>query len=711
MGGGFGGLNAPKPASIPPAKHPEPPVGSPLLPPRQADPRLWWQEQGVFPTVFPQPADVRLDDTLLHEDREGGCEQTLRALSSSATGGYAAVWNDTRNGNLGLFLGLLDADGRRCSEDWPVNPPLTSRQFEPTLTQAGPRRGAVAWFSTSFGYNGVRLRFFSGAEGFLAQDMALGMLQPAVPAPRGGGRADAPAAGPGDARAGGGRDAAPAGAGREPAAGAAPAGGGRAPRAPLGAQALPSERQPGVVMNANGEGACAWADGANVWLQLFRSPDDGTGVPRQLNPDGPPASGAVQVAMSSGGTLLVAWTAGKEIALYARGAAQSQSGGAGALVKLSPDPRGGFWALVALADRWFLRHYSEAGAIDAEDLLPVNEPCVSADFALLQGGQAIAFLVEHPQRPQPLELHVLRPDGGAVATEPLRFPALVDDQPAPGVTSPRIAAHGTDVLVAWSDRRSGNLDVWSTLVRGGQSGPEQRMNQDGPSSYQLAGGISGNGTGAIAVWQDERWGPPRVLARRIEGDARLGAQELALDGPLGPGGARQTAPNVAMESGGGYLAAWWQSSDRGDHVRVRAFDARGEPLADSLALEIDQPGESLFTPAVAALPHGRGFAVMWIRKSGAPAFARLTLSGKLETPVVGIGTARAAQARNPFLCTLSDGRLIALWDTRDANAAIALRGTFLRADCVPEDRELAFATTPLGGDHDPCAVAIPAAVS
>ncbi|TAJ16943.1 MAG: hypothetical protein EPO68_10260, partial [Planctomycetota bacterium] len=200
VGGGLGKLNPPKAPSLPPSPHPQPPVVTPLVQPRQGDPKTWRQEPGVYPTVFPQPADVRLDDVLLHDDAEGGCEQTLRALAAATeSGGYAAVWNDTRTGNLGLFLGLLDASGKRASDDWPVNPPLTSRQFEPTLALTGALRGAVAWFSTSYGYNGMRLRFFNGAAGFLGLDVPLGLLKTAGAAPRGGGRNDGPgAAGGGD---------------------------------------------------------------------------------------------------------------------------------------------------------------------------------------------------------------------------------------------------------------------------------------------------------------------------------------------------------------------------------------------------------------------------------------------------------------------------------------------------------------------------------
>lgn len=730
LGGGFGKLNAPKQPAAPPIPHPQPPVVLPLLPPRQGDPKMWRQEQGSYPTVFPQPADVRLDDVRVHADEVGGCDQTLRALSAAPNGGYAAVWNDSRNGNLGLFLGLLDEKGQRTSEDWPVNPPFTSRQFEPALALGATRRGAVAWFSTSFGYNGVRLRFFNGVNGFIGPDIALGLLQPragepgggAAPAgaaePAGGARRDAPgaardaaaptpAAGAAtEAQQGGARDGAPRAA-PGPAAGRN-AGGGRA--AAPGAQSLPSRRLPGVVMNPGGDGAAVWADGGSVWLQAFRTPEDCGRPPQQVNPEGPQASGAVQVAQSPSGALLIAWTAPSGIALVARdpaGALSTVPGGNGALAKLVADPLGGYWALVAHADRWFLRHYGEAGGVDREDLLPVNEACTSADFALARGGTTIAFLVERPDRPQPLELRALAPNGQPFTAEPWRFPTLDGERARPGITSPRIAARGADVLVAWSDARSGNLDVWGALVSAGSVGAEQRLNQDGPSAYQTSGGIASNGSHAIAVWQDERFGAPRVLARRIGADAQLAAREIALDGELAPGGARQQSPNVAMDANGAFAAAWWEVGPDAAHLKVRVYAPDGTPVAASLELDPAQDGEALFTPALAALPQSRGFAVMWVRKNGSPAVARVTLAGRIETPAVGLGPARAAQSRNPYLCTLSDGRLVALWDSRNPEGVIALHGMFLRSDCVPEGTELAFPASPQGGDHDACAVATP----
>jgi hypothetical protein len=740
----FGGAQPVKKPTAPPPPHPKPPTASALMPPRQGDPKVFRQEPGVFPTIFPQPADARLDDVALHLDTVGGCDQQLRALAAAPSGGFAAVWNDSRDGNLGLYLGLLDADGKRIGSDAPINPPLTSRQFEPSLALTGGQRGAVAWFSTSFGYNGVRLRMFDGLNGFSGPDVALGLLQPAAAAPRGGGRSDAaPAAGaaPRGGAAPGGREApaagagaagaGAAGAGASAAGGAAPAGRdgaaagpaagrgagasgaapGRAPKASsFGAQALPSDRLPGVVITSRGAGAAVWADGGAVWMQSFRSPTDRDGAPVQLNPNGPPASGAVQIALASTGALLVAWTSAEGIALSARdasGATQSLSGGKGSLVKLSADPLGGYWALVAHADRWFLRHYAESGTADREDLLPVNEPCASADFALLQRGAALAFAVERPNEAQPVEVHLLRPDGQPIRAEPWTFPQAGGDRPVSGVQNPRIAAQGADLLVAWSDRRSGDLDVWSSLIRAGAVGPEQRLNRDGPSSYQLAGGLSSNGRTAIAVWQDERWGGARVLGRVVTADAKLAAEEIAIDGPLGPGHRKQTAPSVAMDASGAFLVAWWEAGERGAQMKARVYGADARPLAAALELDPSAIGESLFTPSVAALPAGRGFAVAWIRKNGSPAVARVTAQGTLEAPALGLGPVRAAQSRNPFVCTLSDGRLVALWDTRDENANITLHGMFLRADCTSEERELSFPASPGGGDQDPCAVAVP----
>ena len=63
-------------------------------------------EVGVLGTVFPQPNDEILADTLVHQDQVGGADQVLLGLDGSA-GGYAAVWSDGRTGNRGLFDGRL----------------------------------------------------------------------------------------------------------------------------------------------------------------------------------------------------------------------------------------------------------------------------------------------------------------------------------------------------------------------------------------------------------------------------------------------------------------------------------------------------------------------------------------------------------------------------------------------------------------------------
>ena len=138
-------------------------------------------ELGELGTVYPQPADVISEDALVNQDEIGGAQQELLSLAGMSEG-FAGVWRDTRNGNLGLFLGLLDPAGERLAEERSVNQPLTSRQFSPAVAIGPGLLGGVVWFLSSQGrhqpkHQGRQQREHTEARGVLAEIRQHGKLR------------------------------------------------------------------------------------------------------------------------------------------------------------------------------------------------------------------------------------------------------------------------------------------------------------------------------------------------------------------------------------------------------------------------------------------------------------------------------------------------------------------------------------------------------
>jgi hypothetical protein len=130
-------------------------------------------EPGVFGTVAPQSVDVRLPDTLVNQDKTGGANQVLMALSASPGGGFAAVWRDQRDGMLGLYLGRIDAQGQLREPERPIHAPHSGRRLEPAVALGKDDAGAVVWIANGGGGIIPWVRTFDAHGGWLCNDRAL----------------------------------------------------------------------------------------------------------------------------------------------------------------------------------------------------------------------------------------------------------------------------------------------------------------------------------------------------------------------------------------------------------------------------------------------------------------------------------------------------------------------------------------------------------
>jgi len=630
-----------------------------------------------FGTIYPQPGAVVRQDFVLHQDEIGGTDQDLLDLQGGA-GGFAAVWHDLRNGNLGLYLGFVDARGEPVGQQVPVNEPRTSRQFEPALAVASAGRGAVAWYATAFNSAGVALRPFSAERG---------MLGPQIPISE------------------------------------APAGAQQAARANPSARPGASPR-PALALGEQGGGALAWAEQGRVRLMPLRDFRPAGGEPQTLNADGPPATGELALAMSPQGDLLVAWDAPNGIAgcSVRRGEAPARVElGAGRIARvLHAGATGGWWLAVRAQERNVLRRLGPAVRVIAPDLDPFDGP--STDFGLTRltpagvlaiGGRKLAA---EGQPRAPYELRLIAADGSPALPQPLRLP----DSERASVGSPQLASSAGTLLVAWTDRRGKDADVYYRTVSTGALGPERRWNSDVASAAQNYPDVDSNGERAVVVWQDQRGGSAEVRARVLAADGSDATADFAV-APAAPEpeGARaasagrvaptvgQIQPSVAVNADGRFLVCWAELGPQGSSLRARAFSAAAQPLGPVLVVDPGQTVGPFVGSDAVALRNNRGYVLTWIREDLGPASVRISLAGQLEGAPRQVGALQVGVARNPALALLADDSLIAVWDVLGPNRTTKLGASFLAADGRPQGQPLEFEPSTGGGDHDPSVAPAP----
>jgi hypothetical protein len=635
-------------------------------------------DPGRLGTIYPQPASILVDDEIVHLESHGGCEQTLRELAADPGGGFGAVWQDVRNGNLGLYFGRLDARGAVQPGEAPVNPPFTSRQFEPALAFAASSGGAVAWFSTNIARQGVTVRFFDDNGAF-----------PGAPVPLGTQR-DSSSAAAREGRAGRGADGGATG-GNDAGAGVI---------------------VPDIAYGAAG-GAVAWAEGTQVYLQRFKGARESEGKALEINPSGPAASGPPQIAIDGAGRTLVAFDTGAGVALALIGAGDQTlvKCGAGKLEQLVLDPAApnAAWILVRDGDGFVARHFVDR-AVASELRLDAAVGAASARLAAWVPGNALALLTEGaPAAASAFEIRLLAADGKPLLPDPIRLP----DERALRPRGAQIACQGSALVVAWTDDRNGEPDVYYRFLDPqAPMSEDRRFNADELSSSQTNVVIAGGADSALIAWQDERDGAPRIWARRIvqtgEG-THLAAEELPVGGrAVVPGQAAPPnadapaarSPAAAQNRDGRFFVAWAEEGGHGLTLRGEVFGATGAPAAAPFDLD---PGQvaSAAAPGVVALLENRGYLVLWAREDGTLVSARVSLSGKLESGPQVVLTPRA-RARNPALARLDSGRIIGAWDVKAGKEGAYLQGVFLTEDGRPDGDAIDFEATPSGtGDLDP----------
>ena len=623
-------------------------------------------KEGEYGTVFPQSADVRLRDTIPHQETRGGANQALLALAGDREGGFAAIWRDQRDGMIGLYLARFDGEGRAREPERAIHQPHSGRRLDPSVSVGADGAAAVTWLSDIWQHAIVWMRQTNAEGAFLYGDVPIVPLPDTSQPPR--------------------------------------------PR-----EVHP--RTPVIAPRAQGGHWIAWVEKGEVRVRAFDPSGESVGEVRKLG-DGAAAPPGARLAASDGGTLC-AWTAEQGVfAIECSRRGTPTSAGRGELVDLEADPTGGYWALVRDGSAVALRHLSAEGRPEGEDVRPIEGSLAHADLAVdaqhvvvvAQRGEAAPTRGGRgrgagPGAPASFELVALARRGKSLEpSAPLAFVPAEHGDP----TAPRVAAGAGRFLVAWTATVERNdPDVFARLydpraAEDARLGAVRRLNTDSVSADQVAPVVAAAGDRGLVAWGDRREGIMRAYARRIGPDAAFAGDEFRVPVPFA-GQAEEVGDDttergpIAMRADGGFAIVWRQRRGERAVLRLQAFSADGAPIAPPLGLD-----EGGGLPAkLVALAGDAGYAMLQLRDNALWS-RKIAADGRSAGDPQRVDEPRDGTVTDPALAALDDGRLITAWTSHPSETAPrVLRGRFLDAACAPVGGEIAFDASPRRDDWDP----------
>ena len=164
----------------------------------------------------------------------------------------------------------------------------------------------------------------------------------------------------------------------------------------------------------------------------------------------------------------------------------------------------------------------------------------------------------------------------------------------PGIqTNPGLAnVGGGNVVVAWDDARTTNVDLYAQRLN--SSGVEQWAGDgvlvSGAQGAQRSPkALSDGAGGAFVVWEDDRSSPTKIYAQRLDGN---GQRLWSVDGVpvcIAPG--LQERPKITSDGAGGLIVAW--------------EDSRGTSV-DLYAQRLNPAGDRVWSPAGVPLTRAGG---------------------------------------------------------------------------------------------------------
>jgi hypothetical protein len=194
---------------------------------------------------------------------------------------------------------------------------------------------------------------------------------------------------------------------------------------------------------------------------------------------------------------------------------------------------------------------------------------------------------------------------------------------------PAAAFGDTSYLIVWTDTRYSSLDIFATRVgTGGEVHDPDGISISEAADYQDAPAVAFDGTNYLVVWQDRRSGNYDIYGARVT----PGGDVLDTAGiPIATDADSEEYPAVAFD-GTNYLVVWQDDQGTGDIYGARV--ATDGSVLDPTGMPVCTAGYRQYQPAVAF--DGANYFVVWRDERGSDDDiygARLTPGGVLLDPI------------------------------------------------------------------------------
>ncbi len=623
------------------------------LPPQSTDGTT--PQSGTFGQVAPQSADVRLPDALPHQDDHGGSLQQLVCAAGSKSG-FTLLWRDLREGMFGLYLGRFDSEGHIREPERPIHQPYSGRRLQPGLCMDPEGAGVTLWTADFLNAPVLYAHAFDAEGRWQSSDQALTEVPKKM------------------------RDAA--------------------------------ERAHGVQLPAaaplpGGGFAVAWTiRGALVWAEVKH---DGsfTGEGQRLNPAAQQADPGVQLCGDGKHAPLALWQAEGRLWSQQLGSLKTAPNdiGTGAMVHCVAAPEGGAWMLLGGDKGGSVRQLQSEGRPEGDPIAVCQAGEQALDIAVL--GSKVAVLVQTQGAAAGETPGRGRGGRTQTASAGARFQVRLLDPGHPGPAqafdflsdkakltgTPLVASDGTRLLLAWTDTREGDPDVYARLVTPGSEnalGAEFRANTDRASADQMSYRVDGLGSNGVVTWVDKRDAAPRVYGRRIAAPGSFGGDEFLLPGQDPAAASGPAAP--ALRADGSCAFLWSESTGA---LRLAVQDPAGKPSGETIVLAPAGARDC----AILALPAEQGWLCAWVGSEPAVWTLHIDPKGQPAGEKHRLSSESAAPLNNLSMVQVAGRRIAVAWDANDKGWK--LRARFTGVDGTPVGDPFELEASPRKQDWDP----------
>ncbi len=255
-------------------------------------------------------------------------------------------------------------------------------------------------------------------------------------------------------------------------------------------------------------------------------------------------------------------------------------------------------------------------------------------------------------------------DGGATWSVDAR---LNTDVGASSQDRPSVGVSGDRVVVAWTDDRSGDLDIYyrASADGGATWSVDARLNTDAGTALQQEPSAGASGDRVVVAWTDHRSGDADVYCRTSADGGVTWSADTRLN--TDAGAAAQTRPSVGI-SGARIVVAWRDDRDGDADVYYRTSGDGGLTWSPDARLNTDAAGQVQEQPSVGV--SGDRVVVAWTddREGGSNAiFYRASADGGVNWSADARLTETVTpDERSPSVGVSGDRVVVAWCDLRDA---------------------------------------------